>query len=72
MPKTTTRVQFEMQPESIDRLKALRDRTEAASYAEVVRRALQLYEFVVEEADKGSELSIRSEEKGEIRYRPIF
>lgn len=72
MSKTTTRVQFEMQPESIDRLKALRDRTEAASYAEVVRRALQLYEFVVEEADKGSELSIRSEEKGEIRYRPIF
>jgi len=70
--KTTTRVQFEMQPESIDRLKALRDRTEAASYAEVVRRALQLYEFVVEEADKGSELSIRSEEKGEVRYRPIF
>ncbi len=72
MSKTTTRVQFEMQPESIDRLKALRDRTEAASYAEVVRRALQLYEFVVEEADKGSELSIRSEEKGEVRYRPIF
>ena len=72
MSKTTTRVQFEMQPESIDRLKALRDRTEAASYAEVVRRALQLYEFVVEEADKGSELSIRSEEKGEIRYRPVF
>ena len=72
MSKATTRVQFEMQPESIDRLKALRDRTEAASYAEVVRRALQLYEFVIEEADKGSELSIRSEEKGEIRYRPIF
>jgi hypothetical protein len=61
-----------MQPESIERLKALRNRTEAASYAEVVRRALQLFEFVVEEADKGSELSIRSEEKGEIRYRPIF
>ena len=72
MSKATTRVQFEMQPESIERLKALRDRTEAASYAEVVRRALQLYEFVVEEADKGSELSIRSEEKGEVRYRPIF
>ncbi len=72
MSKTTTRVQFEMQPESIDRLKALRDRTEAASYAEVVRRALQLYEYVIEEADKGSELSIRSEEKGEVRYRPIF
>ena len=72
MSKATTRVQFEMQPESIDRLKALRDRTEATSYAEVVRRALQIYEFVVEEADKGSELSIRSEEKGEIRYRPIF
>jgi hypothetical protein len=70
--KATTRVQFEMQPKSIDRLKALRDRTEAASYAEVVRRALQLFEFVVEEADKGSELSIRSEEKGEVRYRPIF
>ncbi len=57
---------------SYDRLNALRQRTEAASNAEVIRRALQLYEAVVEEHDKGVEIAFRSEENGEIRYKPIF
>lgn len=54
------------------RLKKLRDRTEASSYAEVVRRALQLYEALIEEVDAGAEISIKKEEAGEVRYLPIF
>jgi hypothetical protein len=35
--KKTTRVQIEMEDASMERLRALQDRTEAMSYAEVVR-----------------------------------
>ncbi len=38
---------------SMERLRKLREKTEAASYAEVVKNALRLYEGVIEETDKG-------------------
>jgi len=47
-------------------------RVQFASHAEVIRRALQLYEALIAEANKGSEISIRSEADGEVRYKPIF
>ncbi len=72
MAKTTTRVQFEMPKKSYERLVDLREKIEASSHAEVIRRALQLYEAIIEEAEKGAEISIRSEKDGEIIYRPIF
>lgn len=61
-----------MPPASYERLTALRDRIEAASNAEVIRRALQLYEAVVEEAQKGNEVAIRKKDGDEVRYMPIF
>lgn len=72
MAKATTRVQLEMPDPSYERLNALRQRTEASSNAEVIRRALQLYEAVVDEHDKGVEIAFRKEEDGEIIYRPLF
>lgn len=72
MAKTTTRVQFEMAKESFDRLVALKDKIEASSHAEVIRRALQLYEFVIEEEEKGGGVSIKTVEDGEIIYRSVF
>ncbi len=42
------------------------------SHAEVIRRALQLYEFVIEEEEKGGGLSIKTVEGGEVVYRSIF
>ncbi len=57
---------------SFQRLNDLRDKIEATSHAEVIRRALQLYEALIEETENGAEVSIRSENGGEIRYRPIF
>ena len=50
----------------------MRERIEAASNAEVIRRALQLYEAVVEEAEKGNDVALRIKEGGDIRYRSIF
>lgn len=57
---------------SYERLNALRQRTEAASNAEVIRRALQLYEAILEEHDKGVEIAFRNEKDGEVIYRPLF
>jgi len=72
VPKATTRVQFEMPEQSYKRLMALREKIEASSHAEVIRRALQLYEALIEEAEKGAEISVRSVEGGEVKYKPIF
>ena len=72
MEKTTTRVQFEMPEQSYNRLVALKDKIEASSHAEVIRRALQLYEAVIDEAERGGEVAIRREDGGEVRYKPIF
>jgi len=70
--KATTRVQFEMPEQSYARMIALKDKIEASSHAEVIRRALQLYEAVIEEAEQGGEVSIRHEDGGEVIYKPIF
>lgn len=70
--KTTRRVQFEMPQRSFDRMNELQEKIEASSHAEVVRRALQLYEALIEESEMGNEICVRSNEDGEIIYRPIF
>jgi hypothetical protein len=65
----TTRVQLEMPPQAMDRLQKLKDRSEAASYAEVIRNALRLYEALVEEHEKGSELSLKRANGETVQYR---
>ena len=69
--RTTTRVQLEMPPQAMVRLQKLKDRTEAASYAEVIRNALRLFEALVEEHAKGSEFSLKRAD-GEIVQYKIF
>ena len=66
MPKTssipagaTRRIQMDMPAKSVERLERLRDVTEAASYAEVMRNALRLYEALIKEADAGHEILIK-------------
>lgn len=54
--KSVKRVQMDMPPKSVERLKRLQDVTEAASYAEVVRNALQLYEALIDEVEGGSHI----------------
>ena len=69
--RTTTRVQLEMPPQAMERLQKLKDSTEAASYAEVIRNALRLFEALVEEHAKGSEFSLKRAD-GEIVQYKIF
>jgi len=51
-------VQLELPEKSMERLTALKDATEAASYAEVIKNALRLYEAVISETENGSEFLI--------------
>jgi len=58
---TKNRVQFDLPPRSMERLNALKLKTEAASYAEVVKNALRLYEALIEETEQGKTFLIRDE-----------
>ena len=69
--RTTTRVQLEMPPQAMERLQRLKERTEAASYAEVIRSALRLFEALVEEHEKGSEFALKRA-NGETMAYKIF
>jgi hypothetical protein len=67
----TTRVQLELPQKSMDRLRKLKDITEAGSYAEVLKNALRLYEAVISEVNQGNEIMIK-DKSGEVRPYPVF
>jgi hypothetical protein len=67
--RATTRVQLEMPPQAMVRLQKMKERTEAASYAEVIRNALRLYEALVEEHEKGAEFSLRRADGETVQYK---
>jgi Arc/MetJ-type ribon-helix-helix transcriptional regulator len=67
--RTTTRVQLELPETSMNRLRELRDKTEAASYAEVLKNALRLYEALVKEAEEGNDLVIRRKNGEQAEYK---
>jgi hypothetical protein len=63
------RVQLDLAPRSLERLNALKDKTEASSYAEVVKNALKLYEGLIEEVEAGKQFLIRDENGVVAPYR---
>jgi hypothetical protein len=67
--RVTTRVQLEMPPQAMVRLQKLKERTEAASYAEVIRNALRLFEALVEEHDKGADFFLRRPDGESVQYK---
>ena len=67
--RTNTRVQLEMPPQAMERLQSLKERSEAASYAEVIRNALRLYEALVDEHEKGSAFSLKRRNGEVVAYR---
>jgi hypothetical protein len=57
------RIQFEFSLEAFERLEKLKEDSKASSYAEVVRDALRVYEWVLEEKNEGNEIgAIRGKE----------
>ena len=67
--RTTTRVQLEMPPQAMERLQKLKEKTEAASYAEVIRNALRLFEALVDEHARGSEFSLKRTTGETVAYK---
>jgi Arc/MetJ-type ribon-helix-helix transcriptional regulator len=67
--RSTTRVQLEMPPQAMERLQRLKEKTEAASYAEVIRNALRLFEALIEEHSKGSEFALRRVDGETVAYK---
>lgn len=67
--RTTTRVQLELPPQAMERLQRLKEKTEAASYAEVIRNALRLLEALVDEHEKGAEFTLRRPDGETIAYK---
>ena len=53
------RLQLVLPEQSVDRLEGLKEATEATSYAEVIRRALRIYEGLLAEAEAGGVLFVR-------------
>lgn len=56
---TNKRVQLDLPERSLARLQELRGKTEASSYAEVIKNALRLYEAIVQETEAGNKFFIR-------------
>ena len=67
--RVTTRVQLEMPPQAMVRLQKLKERTEAASYAEVIRNALRLFEALVEEHDRGADFFLKRSDGETVQYK---
>ncbi len=63
------RVQFDLPPRSMERLNALKVKTEASSYAEVVKNALRLYEALIEETESGKQFLVRDQDGTVSPYR---
>ena len=66
------RVQFDLPPRSMERLNLLKVKTESASYAEVVKNALRLYEALIEETESGKQFFVRDENGALSPYRLFF
>ncbi len=67
--RSTTRVQLEMPPQAMERLQRLKERTEAASYAEVIRNALRLFEALISEHEKGAEFALKQPNGDLVAYK---
>ena len=67
----TRRVQMELSQNSFERLNRLKDMVEAASYTEVMKDALRLYEYFVQKDNEGAQVQVRSKD-GNVSEIKIF
>jgi Arc/MetJ-type ribon-helix-helix transcriptional regulator len=67
--RTTTRVQLEMPPQAMERLQRLKEKTEAASYAEVIRNAVRVFEALLQEHEAGAEFALKRANGETVSYK---
>ena len=61
MAKKTVRLNLTLSPEAKERLEKLQEETDADTLAEVVRRAIKLYDYSVTCQNRGEKLMLTSE-----------
>ena len=63
------RLNVVLSPRSMDRLEALKIKTDASTYTEVFKNALRLYDALIEEIENGTDLYIKDKEGNFIAYK---
>lgn len=61
-PATKRRVQLDFGPQAMERLERLVEITEASSYAEVIRNAVQLYAGIIDEGGLDARLVVQKQD----------
>jgi len=64
-----SRVQLDFSPRAMALLTELKEKTDAASYAEVIKYALKLYDGIISEVERGSEFLIRDKDGKVAEFR---
>lgn len=59
----TKRIQFEFGPDAYQRLQKIKNETDAATYADVVRNALRLYEWFITQQAEGYDFGLVKDDK---------
>ena len=62
---------MELPSSSIERLKSLKEKTEASSYAEVTKSAYRLYDWLIDLSEEGNSFLIKDED-GNIKELKLF
>ncbi len=62
---------MELPKQSFDRLKNLKQKTEASSYAEVTKNAYRLYEWIIQLHESGKTFWVK-DKNGDIQKLEIF
>lgn len=65
---TKQRVQFDFSQEALKRLEEMQERLDAPTKAEVVRNALKLYEWFINEVDSNAIIEIQDKD-GKLLFR---
>jgi hypothetical protein len=68
-PISKSRVQFDLTPRSMAMLTELKTKTDAATYAEVFKNAMKLYDGIISEIERGSEFLIRDKDGNVSEFR---
>ena len=70
-PISKSRVQFDLTPRAMALLTELKNKTDAATYAEVFKNAMKLYDGIISEIERGSEFLI-SDKDGKVSEFRMF
>lgn len=55
---TVKRLQIDISEQSFERLKRLKENSDASSYAEVTNKAYRVYEFFIDALQQGNEIKL--------------